>query len=385
MALEHYIKKDHKTLRLGYTTGSCGAAAAKAAALMLLTQKACSMVSLTVPKGITLALEVRDISLGREKVSCAIQKDSGDDPDVTNGMLIYAHVAYNQTGEHRLDGGEGVGRVTKRGLQCPVGEAAINPVPRKMILAAVEEICRAQGYSGGLDITILVPGGEEIAKRTFNPRLGIMGGISILGTSGIVEPMSEEALIDTIETELRQRRVSGEEYALLTPGNYGEDYIRDVLGIDPDRAVKCSNFIGDALLLSKSLGYKGVLLVGNIGKLVKLAGGMLNTHSKYGDCRMEILAAHSGACGAEQGILGEMLRCATCDDALRLLGDCGLRQQVMDSLMKRIGFHIGIKAEGLISGALCFSTQYGLLGESVDAELLLVRIKGEQSPKATKD
>ncbi len=377
MPLEHYIKKDHKTLRLGYTTGSCAAAAAKAAAIMLLSQKPCSMISLIPPKGIPLELEVLDISLGKEEVSCGIQKDSGDDPDVTNGMVIYASVRHNQTGAHRLDGGHGVGRVTKRGLQCPVGEAAINPVPRQMILESLEEACRDFAYHGGLDVRISVPGGEEVAKRTFNPRLGIVGGISILGTSGIVEPMSEEALIDTIETELKQRRASGETYALLTPGNYGEDYIRDVLGIDPDRAVKCSNFIGDALMLCKSLGYNGVLLVGNIGKLVKLAGGMLNTHSKYGDCRMEILAAHSGACGVGQEIIREMLSCATCDDALRLLEECGLRQQVMDSVLERIGFHISAKTEGLVSGALCFSTQYGMLGLSAEAQHLLEQIRAE--------
>ncbi len=231
--MEEYIVKGGKKLRLGYTTGSCAAAAAKAAAYMLLTGRRMERVTLATPKGIRLELEVKEISMGPDAVSCAIEKDSGDDPDVTRGTLVFAEVSRHEAPGVAIDGGVGVGRVTKPGLDQPVGAAAINSVPRRMILEAVEEVRALTDSREGLKVVISVPAGEALAKRTFNPRLGIAGGISILGTTGIVEPMSEQALVDTIRVELRQRRESGAEYVLLTPGNYGSDFIRDGLGIDP--------------------------------------------------------------------------------------------------------------------------------------------------------
>ena len=289
--MEEYIVKGGKKLRLGYTTGSCAAAAAKAAAYMLLTGRRMERVTLATPKGIRLELEVKEISMGPDAVSCAIEKDSGDDPDVTRGTLVFAEVSRQEVPGVAIDGGIGVGRVTKPGLDQPVGASAINSVPRRMISEAVEEVRALTDSREGLKVVISVPEGEALAKRTFNPRLGIVGGISILGTTGIVEPMSEQALVDTIRVELRQRRESGAEYVLLTPGNYGSDFIRDGLGIDPSLPVQTSNFIGDALDICRELGLRGALLVGHIGKLVKLAGGMFNTHSRYGDCRMELLCA----------------------------------------------------------------------------------------------
>ena len=293
--MEEYIVKDGKKLRLGYTTGSCAAAAAKAAAVMLLTGRRLETVALLTPKGIRLELEVREVETGPGYVSCAIAKDAGDDPDVTNGALIFARVSRREEPGIVIDGGPGVGRVTKPGLDQPVGAAAINSVPRRMIRENLEEVCALADWSGGLEAVISVPEGERLAKKTFNPRLGIAGGISILGTTGIVEPMSDGALVGTIRAELSQRRAAGDRYVLLTPGNYGSEFIRDGLGLDPALAVQTSNFIGDALDLCRELGFSGALLVGHVGKLVKLAGGMLNTHSRWGDCRMEILAAHAGA------------------------------------------------------------------------------------------
>lgn len=271
--MELYMEKDGKRLRLGYTTGSCAAAAAKAGAWMLLTGKRKETITLDTPKGIRLTLAVREITMTKNAVSCAIEKDAGDDPDVTKGTLIFATVARKDTPGVEIDGGTGIGRVTKRGLDQPVGNAAINSVPRNMIRENVEEVMRLMDYSGGLSIIISAPEGEALAKKTFNPRLGILGGISILGTTGIVEPMSEKALVETIRVELRQRRVSGKEYALLTPGNYGSDFITRELGLNMNIAVQVSNFIGDGLDICRELGFRGVLLVGHIGKLVKIAGG----------------------------------------------------------------------------------------------------------------
>ena len=370
--MEEYIVKDGKKLRLGYTTGSCAAAAAKAAAVMLLTGRRLETVALLTPKGIRLELEVREVETGPGYVSCAIAKDAGDDPDVTDGALIFARVSRREEPGIVIDGGPGVGRVTKPGLDQPVGAAAINSVPRRMIRENLEEVCALADWSGGLEAVISVPEGERLAKKTFNPRLGIAGGISILGTTGIVEPMSDGALVGTIRAELSQRRAAGDRYVLLTPGNYGSEFIRDGLGLDPALAVQTSNFIGDALDLCRELGFSGALLVGHVGKLVKLAGGMLNTHSRWGDCRMEILAAHAGAAGAPPERLGELLECAACDDALRILREAGVYRETLERVTRRAAFHLSARAgEDLEVGTVLFSKVYGILGRTENAEALL--------------
>lgn len=372
--MEEYIVKDGKKLRLGYTTGSCAAAAAKAAAFMLLTGRRKDTIDLLTPKGIRLHLAVEEIKITSSEVSCAIRKDSGDDPDATRGTLVFACVRKTDAPGVLIDGGAGVGRVTKRGLDQPVGAAAINSVPRRMIEENVREVCALCGYDGGISVVISVPEGETLAKKTFNPRLGIVGGISILGTTGIVEPMSEQALVDTIRVELRQRRELGAEYVLLTPGNYGADFIRDSIGIDPRTAVLTSNFIGDALELSRELGFHGALLIGHIGKLVKLAGGMWNTHSKFGDCRMELLAAHAASLGLRPEKVSELLACVMCDDALRILLEEQLYDSVLARLAGRIEFHLQHKCGEMEVGAMVFSKEYGRLCQTSCAQALLQKI-----------
>jgi len=374
--MEEYIVKGGKKLRLGYTTGSCAAAAAKAAAYMLLTGRRMERVTLATPKGIRLELEVKEISMGPDAVSCAIEKDSGDDPDVTRGTLVFAEVSRHEAPGVAIDGGVGVGRVTKPGLDQPVGAAAINSVPRQMIRACVEEVQALADHRGGLRVVISAPEGEALAKRTFNPRLGIQGGISILGTTGIVEPMSEKALVDTIAVELRQRREQGAACALLTPGNYGADFIREGLGLNPDRAVQVSNFIGDGVDLCRQLGFRGALLVGHVGKLVKLAGGMLNTHSKYGDCRMEILAAHAASCGLGPEEAERVLSCVSCDGALDVLEEAGLAESTLERVTARAALHLAGRAgEDLETGMILFSKTRGVLGSTPNAERLLAQIR----------
>lgn len=370
--MEEFITKEGRQLRLGYTTGSCAAAASKAAAWMLLSGQIRDKIELLTPKGIPLELDVLEITTEPDRVSCAIRKDSGDDPDVTGGALVFSEVAFSDVPGIIIDGGIGVGRVTKRGLDQPVGAAAINSVPRRMIRENLEEICRLMDYSGGLSVTISVPAGVELARKTFNPRLGIVGGISILGTTGIVEPMSEKALVDTIRTEIRQRRENGAEYVLLTPGNYGSEYIRAELGLNPERAVTMSNFIGDALDICAEYGFKGALMVGHIGKLVKLAGGMMNTHSKFGDCRMELLGAHAVCFGLPAHRMPELLACAACDDAVRILMEEGIREPVMARIIDRITQILNHRmADRLETGAILFSKEYGLLGKTDNADKLL--------------
>ena len=373
--MEVYMHKDGKQLRLGFTTGSCAAAAAKAAAWMLLTGKRKENIHLSTPKGLELDLDILEIAMEEDRVSCAVRKDSGDDPDVTNGALIYAEVTAKVEPGIAIDGGFGVGRVTKKGLDQSVGNAAINSVPRQMIRENLEEILALTDTKRGLNVVISVPEGEVLAKKTFNPRLGIEGGISILGTTGIVEPMSEKALIDTIRVELKQRRANGSEYVLLTPGNYGCDFIRAGLALNAEQAVQTSNFIGQSLDICRELGFKGALLVGHIGKLVKIGGGMMNTHSQYGDCRMEILAAHAGIAGLSPVKIGELLDCVACDDALRILKDAGCMEETLAGLLSRILFHLRHRAgEGMEIGTILFSKEYGLLAKSDNAMELIEKI-----------
>ena len=369
--MEEYIVKEGKRLRLGYTTGSCAAAAAKAAAWMLLTGQPCEKIGLITPKGIRLELEVTDISMEPDRVSCAVVKDGGDDPDITTGAHITATIVRAARPGVEILGGPGVGRVTKPGLDQPVGAAAINSVPRRMIRENVEEICRLLDEPGGLTVTISVPGGGELAKKTFNPRLGIEGGISILGTTGMVEPMSDQALIDTIRVELRQRRATGAEYALLTPGNYGADFLRDTLGVDPVKAVQVSNFIGDSLDLCRELGFRGALLVGHVGKLVKLACGMLNTHSRNGDCRMPLLTAQAAACGISPAAAQAMLSAVTCDEAIRIAREAGVMEPMLERVTALAWEHLARRAGELPVGIIVFSKIYGVLGQSENAQALL--------------
>jgi len=324
-----------KLLRCGYTTGACAAAAAKAAADMLLTGAALERVTLTVPKGITLTLDIADINLNKDYVSCAVQKDSGDDPDVTNGVFVYAAVKKTASGI-TVDGGAGVGRVTKPGLDQPVGSAAINSVPRRMIETQLQNVAKKHNYTGGFDVIISVPGGDKIAAQTFNPRLGIEGGVSIIGTTGIVEPMSHTAVIETVKLELRQLREQGVCKVLLTPGNYGEAFARDTLGLDMGLNVSCSNCIGEAVDAAVELGFKEILLVGHIGKLVKLGIGITNTHNAFGDGRMETLISCALAAGADIKLLKNISQSVTTDAALALLTESGVLKEAMRELGKRI-------------------------------------------------
>ena len=353
---EHFIEKDGKRLRFGFTTGTCAAAAAKAAAILLLSGTAPKTVPIHTPKGIDLNLPVLEPVRGDGFASCTIRKDSGDDPDVTDGVLVYARVSFSDRPGISIDGGEGVGRVTKPGLKQAIGEAAINPVPREMIRNAVETVAEEWEYRGGLSVVISIPAGVALAEKTFNPRLGIVGGISILGTSGIVEPMSEDALIDSIVLEARQRRALGDMRLVLTPGNYGADFLKERYGIADERIVKCSNYVGDALQAAIEAGFSEVLLCGHIGKFVKLSGGIFNTHSKLGDHRAELIAAAAKAAGADEKTQTEMFDCVTTDEMLRILEEKRLLSGTMTELNKRIDAALSKRFRGLSIGVIVFTT-----------------------------
>lgn len=375
-------------MRYGFTTGSCAAAASKAAAYMLLTGKLKQDITIQTPKGIVFHAEILEITRGEKEVTCAVRKDGGDDPDITTGALIFSTVRIGnqikkfvaesdgvpeqKKAEILIDGGTGVGRVTKPGLDQPVGNAAINHVPREMIAKEVQEVCALADYTGTLEIIISVPTGENLAEQTFNPRLGIVGGISILGTSGIVEPMSSQALLDTIKVELNQKKAEGYPVAAVSPGNYGLDFMKNTYHYDLDRSVKCSNFIGDTIDMAIAAGFEKMLLTGHIGKLVKVAGGIMNTHSKDGDCRMELLVAAGVRNQVPYPVLDEILQCVTTEEAVRKLEACGKKDAVMQDLLAKTMFYLKKRAAGKIQiEVILYSNEFGELAKSEGAEAFL--------------
>ena len=363
-------------MKKGFTTGSCAAAAAKAATYMLLTGKRKENIEIIVPAGESFKAHIEDITIGETSASCAVIKDGGDDPDVTTGAYVYAKVSLKEnTKDILIDGGEGIGRVTKKGLDQPPGNAAINSVPRQMIIKEIKEVCALSDYKEGLEVIISVPNGEEIAQKTFNPRFGIEGGISILGTTGIVEPMSTQALLDTIRLELNLKREEGEKIVAVSPGNYGLEFMKSTYGYDLERSVKCSNFIGDTIDMAADMGFEAMLLTGDIGKLIKLSGGMMNTHSMYGDCRMELIAASAVRCNVPNDVVNKILNEVATEAAIEILIDAGCEKEVLKDIMERIDSAISKKSAGRIKvSVIMYSRRLGFLGSTGGAQELLDRL-----------
>ena len=383
------MEKNKAGLRRGWTTGTCAQAAAAAAAQALLAgslprEGADWTVTVHLPDGQPFTLPVQSGKIEKRDsqgrplaVTCKVKKDSGDDPDVTDGVTVCATVSFFSEDRIEIDGGQGIGRVTKPGLSQPVGSAAINPVPRQMIQKELVRLKEAAGWEGGFQVLVEIPGGEKLAQRTFNPRIGIVGGLSVLGTSGIVEPMSEKALIDTIEVEIKVKLAEGRRCLIAAPGNYGLDFLRDRWGILARDTVKCSNYIGETIDLAAEHGAEGMLFVGHIGKLVKIAGGIMNTHSRWGDCRMELLASAALRAGLSGDRAAALLGCNTTEDALQILTEKE-RRKVMDCLLEKIHTYLNIRAQSsaqrdMKTGAVLFSNEYGVLGMTRYGEELLAR------------
>lgn len=362
-----------REMKRGYTTGSCAAAAAKAAMLLLFTGQAPDQVELITPGGIRLNLELLDIQREPGRASCAVRKDAGDDPDITNGVLVYAQ-ARETSGGIEIKGGQGVGVVTRPGLPVEVGRPSINPIPLKMIR---EEADRLLPPGKGVEITISIPGGEELAKKTFNPRLGIVGGLSILGTTGIVEPMSQEAWQESLRLELAVIARQGHRRVILVPGNYGETFACNTLGLKNQPLVKMSNYVGYTLKAALSLGFSELLLVGDVGKFIKVAAGIFNTHSGVADARMEIMAAYAASLGADQDLVQKILECNTTGAALALL-----EHENLGSLYGLIAGRVSLKAKQHIYGeaavgTVLYSNSKGLLAIDEEGKNILARFKNE--------
>lgn len=385
------VHKNQKELRRGFTTGTCSAVAAVAGCYELLMGMEKNDVTIDTPKGIRLDVAVEKVSASETTCEYRVKKDSGDDPDVTNQAYIHVKVEKIGCGDAKelsnvfiseydnqvfLAGGTGVGRVTKEGLEQKVGMPAINVVPRKMIFQGVHDILDVSDYDGALLITITVPEGETLAKQTFNEQLGIQGGISILGTSGILEPMSEKAIIDTIEVEIRQLSNTGCKNLLVTPGNYGQVYASKYLNLDLSESVKSSNYIGDTIDLAISYGMESFLLVGNIGKLIKLAAGIMNTHSKVADARGEIMAVHTVLCGGTKEMADKIMGCVNTEQMLKLLEEWNLREGVIQSILKKIQEHMQLRIKDKMEfGVILFSESFGYLGQTENAGTLLEKYR----------
>lgn len=371
-----------KELRKGFTTGSCGAAAAKAALYMLLTGSVKDEIEIITPGGAVFRTEVKDIFREGNRVRCAVVKDGGDDPDVTTGLHVTAEVRAEERDdgplEIRIEGGPGVGRVTLPGLDQPVGNAAINRVPRQMIEKELSEVAELLDFRGRIRVILSVPGGEAAAERTFNPRLGIEGGISILGTTGIVEPMSTRAILDTIRVELNQRKALGDRIAAVSPGNYGLNFMKETYGYDLNRSVKCSNYVGDTVDMVREMDFRGMLLTGHIGKLIKVSGGIMNTHSKEGDARMELLAAGVIRAGGSMDTLRGILNCRVTEEALGIIQaeSPALLRRSMESVMDRILYYLRKRAgEELPVECILYSNEFGLLAASPGAMDMLEKLR----------
>ena len=371
-----------KELRKGFTTGSCGAAAAKAALYMLLTGSVKDEIEIITPGGAVFRTEVKDIFREGNRVRCAVVKDGGDDPDVTTGLHVTAEVCAEERGdgalEIQIEGGPGVGRVTLPGLDQPVGNAAINRVPRQMIEKELSEVAELLDFRGRIRVILSVPGGEAAAERTFNPRLGIEGGISILGTTGIVEPMSTRAILDTIRVELNQRKALGDRIAAVSPGNYGLNFMKETYGYDLNRSVKCSNYVGDTVDMVREMDFRGMLLTGHIGKLIKVSGGIMNTHSKEGDARMELLAAGVIRADGSMDTLWGILNCRVTEEALGIIQaeSPALLRKSMESVMDRILYYLRKRAgEELPVECILYSNEFGLLAASPGAMDMLEELR----------
>ncbi|AGB77630.1 cobalt-precorrin 5B C1-methyltransferase [Enterobacteriaceae bacterium strain FGI 57] len=360
-----------KPLRKGYTTGSCATAAAKVAALMVLRQHVIHQVSIVTPSGVTLNLNVELPQIEGQQAVAAIRKDGGDDVDATHGMLIFARVTLNDSGEIVLRGGEGVGTVTRKGVGLPPGSAAINRTPRQTIEAAVRE---AIGPARGADVEIFAPEGEARAQKTYNARLGILGGISILGTTGIVTPMSEESWKRSLSLELEIKRAAGLTRVVLVPGNHGERFVREQLDIDSEVVVTMSNFVGYMLDEAVRLGFQHIVLIGHPGKLIKIAAGIFHTHSHIADARMETLVAHLALLGAPLDLLTQVSDCDTTEAAMEHIDAFGY-QRIYNHLAERICLRVQQKLRFTktppVCDAIMFAFDNQVLGSNRPVEAIV--------------
>ena len=336
------------SLRTGFTTGTCAAATTKAALSMLINGKKLSSVSVSLPKGKQMTVNISWSKYDNDKyVTAAVIKDGGDDPDVTNGAEICAKVSLLDTPDKIIiDGGKGVGRVTKPGLGLEIGKAAINPTPLKMINQAIDEVLGELRHRHGVSVIISVPKGEEIAKKTDNPRLGIIGGISILGTTGIVIPYSTASFAASIRQSIDVSRAMGSDSVILTTGGRSEDFARSIYGnsIADHAYIQIGDFIGFAIKQCALKKIEKAYVVGFIGKLTKMAMGIKQTHVKGSHVDMNFLAELASKCGADSELVSKIMLANTARHAGELVDEFGL-VLFYDMLCQEVHHHLSKYSE----------------------------------------
>lgn len=356
-----------KSFQEGYSTGSCAAAAARAAAHLLMHKEYLQAVEVELPEGDSIIIPIKCVSMQGSTAIAETVKDGGDDPDVTHGLSVIAAVELTTTSQVIIEGGQGVGRVTKPGLAVPMGKAAINPVPHRMITAAVKRELEA-GY--GARVTISVPEGEKVAHKTMNPRLGISGGISILGTTGRVRPMSREAYLQALIPQLDQALALGHSTLVLVPGALGTRRAGE-LGLPAEAVIQCSNFFGDMLDECGERRIDGILLLGHLGKMIKLAGGNFNTHSRVSDARREILTAHLALAGADRDLLRAIMQVNTMEESVDIVKEHG-----MEEVFNYLALQCSIKARQRLAADIKIGSIFYRMDGSIvgyDQESLEIR------------
>jgi cobalt-precorrin-5B (C1)-methyltransferase len=314
-----------RPLRRGWTTGTCAAAAAKAAYAALITGEFPDPVEVTLPRGERPAFALATQHKEAGAATAGIVKDAGDDPDVTHGALILATVRAGAPGAGvTFRAGDGVGTVTRPGLPLPPGEPAINPVPRRMIRAAIAEIAMATGQAGDVEVEIAIPGGQALAARTVNARLGIVGGLSILGTTGIVVPYSCAAWIHSIHRGIDVARAGGFDHVAGSTGAASEDAVRALHGLPDVALIDMGDFVGGMLKYLRRHPIPRVTIAGGVAKMTKLAQGLLDLHSKRGAVDLAALAALACAAGGSSALAARIVGANTAAQAFAEAGASGI-------------------------------------------------------------
>ncbi len=348
-------KRRKGLLRTGYTTGTCATAATKAALMALLTNTIPKEVTVTLPKGNTAVLPVKECRIGDGYAECIVVKDAGDDPDVTHGAEIVSRVELTDSiGNIDVQGGKGVGIVTKPGLGLEIGKPAINPTPMRMIINAVDEVAHYILKSKGVRVTISVPRGEELAKKTDNPRLGIVGGISILGTTGIVIPYSTASFAASIRQAIDVTVATGNDTVVFTTGGRSEEFVRKVIDYAlPDHCfIQMGDFVAYSARTAAAKGIKRIIVAGFIGKLSKAAKGIRQTHVKGSKVDMEFLASIARECNADDATIEEISNANTARHVMEIVMRKGIRgyfDRVCMLVCERIYEH----AEGKVEHVEC--------------------------------
>ena len=357
-----------RVLRHGNTTGACSAAAAKAALIAILNEPV-DRVGVPSPFGIRFEILVKESKKIADDTGVAtVVKDAGDDIDATDKLEISATVKLTDDGKISIHSGKGIGVVTKPGLQVPIGEAAINPVPRRMIEESVKEVLPA---GKGAEVTLNIPEGEKVAAKTLNPKLGIIGGLSVLGTTGVVKPLSMEACRRSLVPQIDVAVSAGFERVFFVPGNIGERIAKKLFKPKEDAIVQTGDFVGYMLDKAAEKGVKEIVFLGHPGKLAKVAAGIFNTHHKVADARNEVIAAHAGAVGAGSAVVTSILQANTTEEAITLLKKVGLSEQVFDRIAERVSQRVSERTQHKIKVSVILVSLDGeVLGVDTNARSL---------------